>query len=1055
MKHLVLIISVVVLFQLPLSAQPIDTVWAEDWEGDWIENWYVDGGTWEVGIPTYGPDSTYEGLKCAATVLAGNYDDGVRSRLVRLTKFVVPTKDQNPRLRFWHWYSLSSDDHGYLQIKTEHGVWQDISTNYSGTSSDVWTYTSIDLRNYSDSLVQIAFYFLSNNYQGGSVDVSSGWYIDKIQLLVGNYTFNSLEGFENGIGDWYTDRGTWEVGHPTSGPGAAYSGEKCLATVLSGNYQEGMRTYFISPPFRVKPAYENPALRFWHWYSTASADFGRICVKFFNQENWQIISGFSGTSSGVWTLFYADLINYADSIIQIGFYFQSDNYQGGSDDVSSGWYIDDIRIDGISIATVILPENDLAVQWLEPGNKPLCGTLKEQPITVQVENKGANAVSNFKVGYSINGGVNYVYETVFQTIDPGAALEYTFVHKADMTEADSFNCLASVEIPYDVNDTNNITTVTSYNDRLFLDIETTNTECNKATGMAEVRDISGREGPYEIYWTSGNTGTLAENLASGTYLVTITDGVGCSWTEPVIINDIGAPEYSVVASDIKDISCYGRKDGSIYIFPTGGIPPYYYRWSTGATTQDIAGLSKGQYDLTIKDAVGCAQTHSFIIHEPAPINIKSISNNADCGESTGSAELLVSGGTQPYYYNWSSGHFTRSVTGLPGGMYKVIVTDKNECIDSTSVSINELDAPGIIVTSVTPASCGLNDGGINITMASNDYQYNYSWSNGNMTQDIVNAPAGFYNVTVSYKDGTCSSNQVIQIPVTAPAPGTICMVTVDSVTDGNIVVIQEPEHPGTISSYVVQRLDKMGIYQDLGEVNPSVINSITDPTSNSEITSYRYRVKMADYCGNESEPGQFHETMHVIATPDYNLTRANIFWNSYKGVDYNFFKIYRYSNFSGMDVLDTVPKKSDTDFYTYSDLNPPLNDTVYYVIVIELSEPCISSLKATSHNSVRSNKSKNLRFGPENVENIGSLRHLNIYPNPNHGSFRVGLELMSRQDVALRIFDSQGKIIREYYYDNIIGQQEELIEMSEVRPGIYHLQVILNDGMISRSFVIE
>lgn len=45
---------------------------------------------------------------------------------------------------------------------------------------------------------------------------------------------------ENFEGDWtanwHADAGTWEVGTPTSGPKAAYAGDKCAATVLGGNY---------------------------------------------------------------------------------------------------------------------------------------------------------------------------------------------------------------------------------------------------------------------------------------------------------------------------------------------------------------------------------------------------------------------------------------------------------------------------------------------------------------------------------------------------------------------------------------------------------------------------------------------------------------------------------------------------------------------------------------------------------------------------------------------------------------------------------------------------
>ena len=47
------------------TGQTVDTVWIEDFEGGW-GSWYTDNGVWEIGVPTYGPDSAYEGSNCAA-----------------------------------------------------------------------------------------------------------------------------------------------------------------------------------------------------------------------------------------------------------------------------------------------------------------------------------------------------------------------------------------------------------------------------------------------------------------------------------------------------------------------------------------------------------------------------------------------------------------------------------------------------------------------------------------------------------------------------------------------------------------------------------------------------------------------------------------------------------------------------------------------------------------------------------------------------------------------------------------------------------------------------
>jgi len=84
-------------------------------------------------------------------------------------------------LRFWHWYSFSSNDYGNVQIRTKNNDWIVLSDNYIHTSGDIWTNTYFDLSAYADSLAQISFYFHSApSWNGGNV--STGWYIDDINI---------------------------------------------------------------------------------------------------------------------------------------------------------------------------------------------------------------------------------------------------------------------------------------------------------------------------------------------------------------------------------------------------------------------------------------------------------------------------------------------------------------------------------------------------------------------------------------------------------------------------------------------------------------------------------------------------------------------------------------------------------------------------------------------------------------------------------------------------------------------------------------------------------
>ena len=335
-KKIVLVCVTILLsiFSLTNSSSAA-ILWSEDWEGNPSDDWYAENGTWEVGVPTSGPGSAYNSENCAATILDGNYPAGTSTRLIRIDPFTVPAAGQSPRLRFWHWYSFSTYSSGQVQIKVDGGSWETISPNYTGTGGGIWTRPYIDLSPYASQSVQIAFLFSSGQYGG------TGWYIDDVAVITGVVVFNNPEDWESGLGYWYAENGTWEVGVPASGPGSAYSPENCAATVLGGNYLAGTSSRLISPPFVVADAGEGPNLRFQHWYSFSTYSSGRVQIKV-DGGSWETISPtYTGTSGGIWTNPYIDLSPYASQSVQIAFLFTSGQYGG------TGWYIDDVEIQPI------------------------------------------------------------------------------------------------------------------------------------------------------------------------------------------------------------------------------------------------------------------------------------------------------------------------------------------------------------------------------------------------------------------------------------------------------------------------------------------------------------------------------------------------------------------------------------------------------------------------------------------------------------------------------------------------------------------------------------
>lgn len=80
-----------------------------------------------------------------------------------------------------------------------------------------------------------------------------------------------------------------------------------------------------------------------------SGDQGRVQISV-NNGPWQDVPGFGGPYDGnnnAWSQGYLPLATFIDSTIRIGFYFTS-NYDAYT--VGNGWYIDDVRFDGMPSA---------------------------------------------------------------------------------------------------------------------------------------------------------------------------------------------------------------------------------------------------------------------------------------------------------------------------------------------------------------------------------------------------------------------------------------------------------------------------------------------------------------------------------------------------------------------------------------------------------------------------------------------------------------------------------------------------------------------------------
>ena len=303
-------------------------------------------------------------------------------------------------------------------------------------------------------------------------------------------------------------------------------------------------------------------------------------------------------------------------------------------------------------------------------------------------------------------------------------------------------------------------------------VNQTNILCfGDATGTINV-NVTGGTLPYTFAWT-GPSGFTSSNqdlvaILAGTYNLKVTDNSGCSVNlSPVTITQ--NTEISITATTTP-IICYGNNNASISIVVTGGVAPYTTVWSNlgSGTFQD--NLSAGDYLITVSDANNCTKTLNVNIPEVPIFTVNPVAKNITCfGDHNGSINLNIVGGITPVKLVWSDSVVAGTVrNNLGPGSYTVTITDAKPC---TITQIFIILEPQLLVLSANVSNAfdcdNANSGAINLLVAGGSAPFTYAWSNGAITEDLVNISAGNYLVTVKDVNG-CSTQA--QYSINRPPP---------------------------------------------------------------------------------------------------------------------------------------------------------------------------------------------------------------------------------------------------------------------------------------------
>ncbi|MDB5284762.1 MAG: Peptidase family protein [Bacteroidota bacterium] len=196
---------------------------------------------------------------------------------------------------------------------------------------------------------------------------------------------------------------------------------------------------------------------------------------------------------------------------------------------------------------------------------------------------------------------------------------------------------------------------------------------------------------FTYHWSNGKSTATLNNVAGGTYLVTVTDANGCTGSASSTITQPPAINITLTPAN----SHCGPADAILEAGVSGGAPGYFYTWSNGASTAAASGLATGTYIVTVYDNHGCSASASQAITStgsPVQIQFNTVTTDPTNGQNNGTASVAdITGGTPPYNtIRWSNGETSNTATDLSAGTYVVTVVDQNGCQQSATITLNNV-----------------------------------------------------------------------------------------------------------------------------------------------------------------------------------------------------------------------------------------------------------------------------------------------------------------------------------------------------------------------------
>ncbi|MBI1225445.1 MAG: T9SS type B sorting domain-containing protein [Bacteroidetes bacterium] len=313
------------------------------------------------------------------------------------------------------------------------------------------------------------------------------------------------------------------------------------------------------------------------------------------------------------------------------------------------------------------------------------------------------------------------------------------------------------------------------------------TQCTGANGDGSLTAvISGGTAPF-TYSITGVTPVNSplptvtfNNIAAGTYILNVSDAVGCTAVKTVVVNSVSSQLN--VTMNVVDAGCTSN-NGSVSATVAGGSGTYTYSLLvnnqldvsdqpvTGSTVS-LNGLAPNTYLIIFEDVNGCIAAGAGTVERMAgTFPATALITPASCGSSNGAIQLngIPAGATLA----WSIGGNTNPLTDLQAGVYSATITESNGCMSDSNFVVNTTGGQVVTLGGTVGATCGLANGSITFTVTGGG-QYSYKllgaptvpggFGTPDIPTTITDVPKGSYVLEITdLLQANCKVYQVVTV----------------------------------------------------------------------------------------------------------------------------------------------------------------------------------------------------------------------------------------------------------------------------------------------------